>query len=71
MLLGKKMTIYLKTLMTLKFYQWLQMMILAIRMDRAKEKATPVCLQHASHPLLSILQPLLRNYLTGQLLHSV
>lgn len=61
----------LKSINDSKVYQWLQMTILAIPMDITKEKPTPVCLQHASPSLLSILQPLLRHYLTSQLLHSV
>lgn len=59
----------LESINDFKVYQWLQMLILAIHMDIAKEKTTLVPLQHTSPQILSILQPLLLHYPTGQLLH--
>jgi len=60
----------LESINDFKVYQWLQMLILAIHMDIAKQtKPAPVSLQHASPHLLSICQRLLLHYTTHQLLH--
>lgn len=59
----------LESIHDFKVYQWLQMSILAIHTDIAKEKTTLGSLQHGSPHLLSIVQPLLLHYPIGQLLH--